>query len=325
MNYRKFGKTDLFVSEIGFGAWAIGGAAMAGSTPIGWGFSDDEVSIQTLLAAFDSGINFFDTADFYGLGHSESLIGEVFKDKRKDIIIATKVGHRLKDDGTIFLDYSYDYVIKACEESLRRLKTDVIDIYQLHAAKLQHLEDGGCIEAMDKLQKDGKIRYWGISLNTFNPYPEAKYLVEHKLADSFQVVFNLVNQRIVEVFNLSGVSEYGIIARMPLQWGLLTGKFNHDTTFPLNDHRSQRLAPELLAKYLDRLEVLWNEPSIKFKDKTSLALSFPLSYDIVSTQIPGMRQKEQVLLNTQQLTKLGEKELRFLYEYYKQNFDNLLG
>src|SRR5687768_3376432 len=131
MNYRKFGHTDLLVSEIGFGAWAIGGEAMVGNMPIGWGPADDKVSIAAIYAAVESGINFFDTADIYGLGHSEILLGEALRG-RKDLLIATKVGHRSIDDKFVF-DYSGDYIIRACDESLKRLQRDVIDYYQLHS------------------------------------------------------------------------------------------------------------------------------------------------------------------------------------------------
>ena len=133
MKYRRFGKTDLNISEIGFGTWAIGGPAMAGEIPIGWGDVDDRTSIKALKKALDLGINFYDTADFYGLGHSEELLGKLWSN-RKDVIIATKVGHRLDADNNIFLDYSYDYIMKACEDSLNRLRRESIDFYQLHTS-----------------------------------------------------------------------------------------------------------------------------------------------------------------------------------------------
>jgi len=158
MKYRKFGNTDLVVSEIGFGAWGIGGPAMAGDIPIGWGEVNDDESIKALKKAFDRGINFYDTADFYGLGHSEELIGKVFGN-RDDVIIATKVGHRLTDDNSIMLDYTKDHIIKGCEDSLRRLKRDVIDYYQLHSAKVKHFEEEESVEALIQLQEQGKIRY----------------------------------------------------------------------------------------------------------------------------------------------------------------------
>ena len=194
MRYRQFGNTDLSVSEIGFGAWAIGGPASVGEVEIGWGPSDDAVSVKAIHAALDGGINFFDTADFYGLGHSELLLGKTIG-KEKEALIATKVGQKQGKDGNIAIDYSFDYVIRACEESLRRLKREHIDFYQLHVARLPHLEEGGCIKAMQQLMKQGKVRYWGISLNTFAPLPEAGFILEHTDAHGMQLVLNMINQR----------------------------------------------------------------------------------------------------------------------------------
>ena len=138
MQYRKFGNTDLYVSEIGFGAWAIGGAAMIGTTAIGWGDTDDRISVNAISAALDAGINFFDTADIYGLGHSEKLLGENIG-RQKDVLIATKVGNVSRNE-QFTIDYSKAYIIDACEASLKRLKRDAIDYYQLHTARLEHLQ-----------------------------------------------------------------------------------------------------------------------------------------------------------------------------------------
>jgi aryl-alcohol dehydrogenase-like predicted oxidoreductase len=298
MNYRKFGKTDLLVSEVGFGAWAIGGAATVGDTPIGWGQTDDATSKKAIHAALDAGINFFDTADFYGLGHSESLLGDVLQD-RKDIVMATKVGHRNLDE-TIVLDYSKKYILEACEQSLRRLKRGTIDYYQLHSARLPQLQNGECMAAMEQLKQEGKIRYWGLSLNTFFPEPEADYLLEKNCGDGFQLVFNIINQRATETIRKAASKGYGIIARMPLQFGLLTGKFSASSRFEKTDHRSFRLTPDVLQKSLALLqETVWPLAEEEGLSKESLALQYILSYPGISTVIPGIRTEEQVLLNTE--------------------------
>ncbi len=273
MKYRKFGKTDLNVSEIGFGAWAIGGPAMAGNIPIGWGDVDDKTSTRALEQAFDLGINFYDTADFYGLGHSEELIGELWGN-RDDIIVATKVGHRLDQNNNIYVDYTGDYIIEACETSLKRLKRDTIDYYQLHTAKIGHLEQGGCIKAMQLLQNQGKIRYWGLSLDTYDPEPEAEYMLSNSLGNGLQLVFNIINQKSLPIIKNASAKGMGVIARMPLQFGLLTGKFSKDSTFPVTDHRNFRLTPGILKQSLDDLEPVW---SIAEKYPISLA-SFALSF-----------------------------------------------
>jgi len=304
MNYRKFGKTDLQVSEIGFGAWAIGGAAQVGGLPIGWGNTNDQVSEQALLAALDAGINFFDTADFYGFGHSEELIGKSLSSK-KEVIIATKVGHRNINEKIVF-DYSREYILSACEESLKRLKRETIDYYQLHTARLEHLHKGECIQAMEELKQKGKIRYWGLSLNTFHPQPEAEYLIDNKHGDGFQLVFNLINQRADDVLKLASRAGYGLIARMPLQFGLLTGKFNKDAKFETGDHRGFRLTAEIIEKTNRKLEErVWPEAEKLQISKTSLSLSYILSHPEISTVIPGIRTLEQVGMNTSGLKKLG--------------------
>src|SRR6476469_6327679 len=234
MQYRRFGNTQLNVSEIGFGSWAIGGAANVGGVEIGWGDSDDNVSVKAIETAIAAGINFFDTADFYGLGHAEELLGKAIGN-RSDMIVASKVGQKVGGDGKIAIDYSKAHVIKACEDSLRKLKRDSIDFHQLHVARMQHLEQGECIEAMQQLQKEGKVRYWGISLVTFNPFPEAEFFFQQQLGNGFQVV-------------------YGIIARMPLQFGLLSGAITRERKFSSTDHRSYRLVPHVLDAALTILE-----------------------------------------------------------------------
>lgn len=317
MNYRQFGKTDLMVSEVGFGAWAIGGAAKVGDTPIGWGTADDDVSRKAINAALNQGINFFDTADFYGLGHSEKLLGEVLQNN-KDAIIATKVGHRAIDN-KIALDYSKAYIIEACEASLRRLGRDVIDYYQLHSARMNHLQDGECIEAMERLKQQGKIRNWGLSLNTFYPEAEADYLLEKGVGDGFQLVFNLINQRALPTIKKAAAKGFGVIARMPLQFGLLTGKFQSNSRFAADDHRSFRLTTEILDRSLTLLEEkVWPIAQNEKLSPTQLAMSFILSYPEISTVIPGIRTEEHVLQNTDGLKALQQYNWQFLEQLSPQ-------
>ena len=323
MNYRKFGNTDLSVSEIGFGAWGIGGPAMVGDIAIGWGNVNDENSIKALKRSFELGINFYDTADFYGFGHSEELIGKVFGN-RDDVVIASKVGHRVEND-TIVLDYTKKHILKSCDDSLKRLQRNHIDYYQLHSAKLEHLQNGECIDAMEQLKRTGKIRYWGISLNTFNPYPEAELLINKNLADGFQLVLNIINQRSLKLIKSAEVKGYGVIARIPLQFGLLTGKFNKNTKFEKNDHRYFRLPPEFLAELIDTLVSVWTLTDKYGISKTSLALSFILNHSGVSTVIPGIKTPEQAELNTQQLIKIDPQDMNLLHILFEEKFDKLVG
>ena len=306
MQYRKFGSTDLLVSEIGFGAWAIGGGAMIGNTAIGWGDADDTVSITAIHAAMDAGINFFDTADIYGLGHSEELLGKTIGDK-KEIIIATKVGNVSRNE-KFTVDYSKEYILKACEASLKKLKRNVIVYYQLHSARIIHLQNGECIEAMQQLKQQGKIRYWGISLNTFDPLPEAEFFFDNKIGNGFQLVLNLLNQKTLPLLKRSFENGYGVIVRMALQFGLLTGKFDNGVNFSANDHRKNRLTKDVIDVSNKALDPVWALCK-KYKcSKTQLALSYILSYSEVSTIIAGIRTAEQVQLNTTGIFQLDSKD-----------------
>ncbi|MEA3425534.1 MAG: aldo/keto reductase [Bacteroidota bacterium] len=320
MNYRKFGNTELLVSEIGFGTWAIGGAAFVGKIPIGWGPSDDAVSAAAIHKALDAGINFFDTADFYGLGHSEELLGTTLGN-RKDLLIASKVGQKVGANNTIEIDYTKEYVIKACDASLKRLKRDHIDFHQLHVARMQHLENGECIEAMQQLQKEGKIRYWGISLITFHPFPEADFFLANQIGQGFQLVFNLINQRALPIIQQAASKGYGIIARMPLQFGLLSGKIKPDTVFTADDHRSYRVVPPITEATLQILkEQVWPLCEKYNTTASGLALSYILSYPEISTVIPGIRTPEHVGLNTDHLVTLEAADKQHLQNLYESHW-----
>lgn len=322
MQYRKFGNTELRVSEVGFGAWAIGGGTMIGETAIGWGNTDDAVSAGAIQAALEAGINFFDTADIYGLGHSENLLGDTIS-KNKEVLIATKVGNVSRNEQFTF-DYSKEYILQACENSLRRLKRDVIDFYQLHTARLQHLQRGECIEAMQQLLQEGKIRYWGLSLNTFDPLPEAEYLLQHNLGNGFQLVLNLLNQRSLPLLKVAGEKGYGIIARMPLQFGLLTGKFDKEVSFPDNDHRKNRLVPAIIDTCVNALAPVWKLCDKYNCTKTQLALSYVLSYPEVSVIIPGIRTKEHVAGNTTGLFRLATEDREMIEKLGANEFGSTM-
>lgn len=319
MKTRKFGNTDLQVSEIGFGSWAIGGGAMVGDTAIGWGNAEDATSKKAIHKALELGVNFFDTADIYGLNHSEELIGSTIGNK-KDVIIATKVGNVARND-EFTVDYSKEYILKACEGSLKRLKRETIDYYQLHSAKLSHLQQGDCLEAMHLLQKQGKIKYWGLSLSTNDPYPEANYLMEHHLGSGFQLVLNILNQSAIPLMKKASALGYGIIARMPLQFGLLTGKFDSGAHFSKDDHRKNRVTKELIDAYKISMDPVWLLCQKYDVTKTQLALSYMLSYPEVATVIPGIRTVEQAEENTQGLVQLDNDDLNLIEN---TNFDEVM-
>ena len=322
MQKRKFGNTDLLVSEIGFGAWAIGGGAMIGNTAIGWGETNDDTSAKAIDAAIDAGVNFFDTADIYGLGHSEELLGKIIG-RKKEIVIATKVGN-VSRNGQFTVEYSAAHILDACEESLKRLQRNVIDYYQLHSARLQHLQQGECIEAMQKLRQQGKIRYWGLSLNTFEPETDADFLISNNMGNGFQLVLNILNQKALSLIKRAGAKGYGIIARMPLQFGLLTGKFDSGANFETNDHRKKRLTPPVIESANRVLKPVWELCQKYNCTKAQLSLSYILSYPEVSTVIPGIRTTAQAEQNTSGLFKLYPEDVESIETLGRSEFVDMM-
>src|SRR5262249_9361130 len=223
MQYRELGRTGIRDGVIGFGAWAIGGATEASGAPLGWGKTSDDESLAAIRRARDLGVNFFDTADSYGFGRSESLLGIVLSRVRQDVVLATKVGVVRSSSGALRKDFSRQHIFHAVDGSLKRLRTDYIDLYQVHNPTLEQLRREEIEEAMEMLQDAGKIRFWGVSISTPE---EGLEIVQRGWAHSLQVLYNVLNQAPArELFPLAKDKGYGIIARVPLASGLLTGKF----------------------------------------------------------------------------------------------------
>ena len=225
MKYRRLGDTDLQVSELSFGTWAIGGD---------WGNSSDEEALRGLQAAMDAGVNFFDTADVYGSGHAEELLAKATKGKEQDIHIATKFCRAgdIHDPAT----YSEEAVRAFCENSLNRLNREAIDLYQIHCPPLAILKDGQVFEVLDKLKAEGKIRHYGVSVETVE---EGLFCLSVPGVKALQVIFNLFRQKPAEeLFPKAHAAGVGILVRLPLASGLLTGKFSKNSTFAADDHRS---------------------------------------------------------------------------------------
>ena len=295
MHYRPLGKTDLRVSEIGFGAWAIGGKADAAGTPFGWGRQSDDESLAAIRRARELGVNFFDTADSYGFGRSESLLGIVLSRKREDVVIATKVGVTRDPDGRLRKDFSRNHISHAVDGSLKRLRTDYIDLYQLHNPTLEELGRADIHEAMDRLQEVGKIRYWGVSVTTPE---EGIEIVNRGWGYALQVLYNVLNQAPAnELFPLAKEKGYGIIARVPLASGLLSGKFRPDTNFATDDVRQNFLTPRRLEEVLPRVDEAKSIIGGTARSLAEGALRFVLANDAVSTTIPGSRNVRQVEMN----------------------------
>jgi len=295
MNYRTLGTTGLQVSEIGFGGWAIGGATEAGGVPIGWGGTTDDDSLAAIRRARELGVTFFDTADIYGHGRSESLLGIVLSRKRAEVVIATKVGNVRGAGGEHRKDFSKSHIFHAIDGSLKRLRTDYVDLYQFHNPSLGDLRRGEIQEAMEMLQALGKIRYWGVSVTTPE---EGIEIVKSGWGYTLQVLYNILNQAAARVlFPLAREEGYGIIARVPLASGLLTGKFRVDSSFANNDIRQNFLTPRRLEEVLERVDQVRSIVGGYTKTLGDAAVRFVLANEAVSTTIPGAKNAHQVELN----------------------------
>ncbi|MBI5210945.1 MAG: aldo/keto reductase [Elusimicrobia bacterium] len=288
---RALGTTGLNPSEIGFGAWGIGADSKGA---VSYGPVDDGESLSALRQAVDIGVNFFDTADLYGYGHSETLIGTALKPLRRSILLASKAGSL---DAGGRQDFSPRHLRKALDGSLRRLRTDYLDLYQLHSPPLDLLrKDPRIVDAMRRFQREGKIRAWGISVRSPDEGLDAVRDLE---AQTIQVNFNMADQRARTTGLLARCRQagVGVIVRTPLCFGFLTGKYTPDSEFHSLDHRSSWRREQL---------ALWSRAPqifsaaikpVRGQTPAQLALRYCLSYPEVSTVIPGILTRRHLAEN----------------------------
>lgn len=318
MQYRELGRTGWKVSEISFGAWAIGSA---------WGPVDDRESLAAMHRALDLGINFFDTADVYGDGHSEQLIARLRRERRETFYVATKAGRRLSPhtaDG-----YTAENLARFVERSLKNLETDCLDLLQLHCPPTEVYYRPEVFGALDDLVRAGKIRYYGVSVEKVE---EGLKAIEYPGVQTVQIIFNMFRHRPAELFfpeaKRRGV---GIIARVPLASGLLTGKMTRETTFPPDDHRNfnrygqafdrgetfSGVDFEVGLQAVEELKALVPPGATM----AQLALRWILMFDAVSCTIPGAKRPAQVEENVRAadlppLTSEQMAKVREIYDRY---------
>ena len=291
MRRRRLGRTDMDVSEIGFGAWAIGGF---------WGQVDDAESLRALHAAIDEGINFIDTADVYGDGRSERLVAQVKRERPGDQIwIATKAGRRLPQQTCE--GYSRENLTAWVDRSLQNLRTDTIDLLQLHCPPSPLYRQPEVFGILDDLVQAGKLRYYGVSVETAG---EALDAMQHPGVQSIQIIFNMFRLKPSErVFTEARNKQVGIIARVPLASGLLTGKLHKETTFAADDHRHFNREGQEFDKgetfsgvpYEVGLAAVDQLRSLVPPGQTlaQFALRWILMFDAVTCAIPGAKTEAQ--------------------------------
>ena len=291
MKYRELGRTGWKVSEISFGAWAIGSA---------WGEVDDSESLAALHRAVDVGVNFFDTADVYGDGRSERLIAKLRKERSETIYVATKAGRRLKPHTAE--GYSEENLTRFVERSLQNLRTDCLDLLQLHCPPTPAYYMPEVFEALDKLMASGKIQHYGLSVK---PPEEGLKAMDYPNVQTIQIIFNLFRQRPAELFLKEAARRrVGVLARVPLASGLLTGRMSRETTFANDDHRNFNREGGVFDKgetfggveFETGLRAVEELRAVKPEgvSMTQFALRWILMFEGVTCAIPGAKRPSQV-------------------------------
>lgn len=315
MKYRNLGNTGLKVSEIGFGAWGIGGGAGGHAA---YGPTDDNESINALHAALDAGVTLYDTSDLYGMGHSEELIGHAFWKRRDQVVIATK-GGVVNSEGD--QNFSPVYLREALERSLVRLACEYVDLYQLHSLPIELLEKNDSLPRfLEAIVQEGKVRVVGISARSPQ---EALVAVERFGFRSVQVNLNLLDWRTVDCGLLMRSNELGagVITRTPLCFGLLTGCYSVDDFSDSNDHRA-RWPREHLEHWITSSK-LFNGVICSGGEQTvgQKALRFCLSFPEVASVIPGMLTPVHVAENimASELGELSAAEMTAVERLYREN------
>lgn len=297
MEYRALGRTGWNISAIGFGAWGIGGDA--------WGATDDQTSLATLHKAIDLGVNFIDTADVYGDGHSERLVAQIRQSRSEELIIATKAGRRLNPH--VAEGYNRENLMAFVERSLRNLQTEALDLLQLHCPPSAVYEMPEVFGILDELVQQGKVRFYGVSVERVD---EALRAISYPHVQSVQIIFNMFRLKPAEAF-LAAARErqVGILARVPLASGLLAGKFTATTPFAPDDHRTYNRHGEAFdqgetfsgVEYETGLQAVEELRQLVPEGATlaQLALRWILMFPEITAAIPGAKTPAQAEQNVQ--------------------------
>jgi aryl-alcohol dehydrogenase-like predicted oxidoreductase len=323
MNYRELGRTGWRVSAVSLGAWAIGGT---------WGSVDDRESLTALHRAVELGVNFFDTADVYGDGRSERLLARLKRERKEEVIIATKAGRRL--DPHIAEGYSAENLTAFVERSLRNLGVEALDLLQLHSAPPEVYYRPEVFAALDGLVKQGKVRYYGVSVEKVE---EALKAIEYPSVQTVQLIFNIFRQRPAELFfGEARKRKVGILARLPLSSGMLTGKLTLQSQFAPDDHRAFNRHGEAFDRgetfsgvdYETGLQAVSELRTLVPESMTlaQFALRWILMFDAVACAIPGAKHAAQVEENVRaaDLPALSDDKMLAVRRVYEERIRPLV-
>ncbi len=294
MHYRTLGKTGLQVSEIGFGAWGIGKS--------GWVGAEDDESLRALHRAIDLGLNVIDTAYGYGEGHSERLIGQVLRERSEQVYVATKIPPKNRQWPAAHTTPVEDtfpgvYIREYTERSLRNLGVEALDVQQFHVWSDTWMDQGDWLDTVQQLKNEGKIRFFGVSINDHEPDSALK-LVRSGAVDVVQVIYNIFDQSPEdELFPACQEHNVGVIVRVPFDEGSLTGTITPDTEFPAEDWRNRYFRDDRKREVYQRVQAIAQTLSIELEQLPEMALRYILSHPAVSTVIPGMRRVRNVERN----------------------------
>ena len=300
MIFKKFAGSEEEVSLLGYGTWGIGKTMWIGA--------EDKESKESLHAAIENGINFFDSALVYGDGHSEKLIGEVEKECGKNLFITSKIPSKkfewpAYEGSTLQESFPKDHIIGKTEESLKGLKRDFIDLQQFHVWNDKWSVEDEWKEAVELLKSQGKVRYFGISINDHQPENGIE-AGKTGLIDSFQVIFNLFDQSPIDnLFPFCEDNNIAVIARVPFDEGGLTGNITADTNFPIGDFRNRYFRGDRKNEVWERVQKIQEIVNEEVSSMHEAALRFTISFPTVTTTIPGMRNKKHLLSNTESVIK----------------------
>jgi aryl-alcohol dehydrogenase-like predicted oxidoreductase len=329
MRYRAFGNTDLRASEVGFGVWTVGTSM--------WGITDEAVGIRLLRRALEVGITFYDTADVYGDGLGERILAKAFAGKRDQLVYSTKFGYDFYTHPGVQpgqrerpQDWRPVFVRRACEESLRRLETDRIDLYQLHNPRLSTLQRDDLFAELDRLREAGKIRHYGATLGpAIDPrqVEEGRRCLERGMIT--QIIYNLLEQQIGQpLIPLAAARGVGLMARVPHASGLLEGRYTRETTFGPNDHRFFRVSTDerkraWLGEGLQKLERLRFLTEGTGRTLAQAAIRFILAEPGFACVLPNIYDGGQLeeFAAASDAPDLTPEERSLVQELYERNFD----